>query len=312
VEKYSSINKIKTQSDFKTAAALVAANFFYGTNVIAVKQISPRLIDPLGLSFARIMITSIMLFLIGLFIKSKETIERKDYPLLILAGFLGITCNLICSIKGISSTNPIHSSLLIMSTPIIVSLLAAVFLKERFGINKILGLALGLLGAFLLISSRNKSISQNPATVQGDLLIVAGSICYSTYLILIRRVSQKYSPLTILRFVFIFGGLFSIPLCFTTFMNANWVQFESLDWFSIIYIIILGTLIANLLMNWGVMKWGPSKTGSFIYFQPLFGTIGAVLLMGESFSLIKLFAGILIIAGVWVTSLKPKTERIIE
>lgn len=312
MEKYLNIKQIKTGSDFKTAAALVAANFFYGTNVIAVKQISPGLIGPLGLSFARIMFTSIILLLIGLFMKSKETIEKKDYPLLILAGFLGITCNQICSIKGISSTNPIHSSLLIMSTPIIVSLIAAVFLKEKFGINKLLGLALGLMGAFLLISSRNKSVSPNPATLNGDLLILAGSVCYSTYLVLIRKVSQKYSPLTILRFVFIFGALFSLPLCFSTFMSASWNQFQSWDWFSLIYIIVFGTLMANLLMNWGVMKWGPSKTGSFIYFQPLFGTIGAILLMGESFSLIKLFAGILIIAGVWVTSLKPKTARIIE
>lgn len=290
----------------------MAANFFYGTNVIAVKQISPSLIGPLGLSFARIVFTSIILLMIGLFMKKKETIEKKDYPLLILAGILGITCNQICSIYGISSTNPIHSSLLIMSIPIIVSLIAAIFLKEKFGINKLLGLALGLLGAYLLINSRYKSISPNPATLNGDLLILAGAVCYSTYLVLIRKISQKYSPLTILRFVFIFGAIFSFPVCFSTFMSANWNQFESWDWFSLIYIIVLGTLMANLLMNWGVMKWGPSKTGSFIYFQPLFGTTGAILLMGESFSVTKLFAGILIIAGVWVTSLKPKTARTIE
>jgi drug/metabolite transporter (DMT)-like permease len=62
------------------------------------------------------------------------------------------------------------------------------------------------------------------------------------------------------------------------------------------------------MMNWGVKTWGPSKTGSFVYFQPFFGTIGAILILGEHFSIIKLAAGILIITGVWVTSLKREAK----
>jgi drug/metabolite transporter (DMT)-like permease len=291
-----------------TAAALVAANFFYGTNVLPVKKLSPHLMEPEGISFARIAFTSIMLLVLGFFTRRKEPIEKKDYLLLMVAGLLGVTCNQTFSVIGMAATNPIHSSLLIMSTPIIVTVLAAIFLQERFGLNKVAGLLMGLSGAFLLIMNRTSSVTAHPASLQGDLLILAGSVCYSTYLILIRRISQKYSPLTILRFVFLFGALFSLPLTGPALLKTSWNAFGGWDWFAFGYIIILGTLAANLMMNWGVRTWGPSKTGSFVYFQPFFGTIGAILILGEQFSMMKLAAGILIIAGVWVTSLKREAK----
>lgn len=286
----------------------MAANFFYGTNVIAVKQIAPHHIQALGISFSRIFFTAILLTLLSLFNSNKEKIEKKDYWLLMIAGLLGVTLNQTFSIMGIASTNPIHSSLLIMSTPIIVSVLAAIFLKESFAGNKIIGLLLGLSGAFLLIKSRATSTETHPPTLLGDGLILAGSLCYSTYLILIRKVSKKYSPITILRFVFLFGALFSLPFSLKSFATADWQAFSGWDWFSILYIVILGTLAANLLMNWGVQQWGPSKTGTFVYFQPVFGTLGAVLLMGEQFSMVKAISGLLIVAGVWITSLKLKRK----
>ncbi len=304
MENLSNTKSNHTPYDWKTAVTLVAANFFFGTNIIAVKQISPVLIDPIGLSFARMMITGILLTLILALSKSKEKIERSDYLTLIFAGLFGVTCNQIFSIVGIANTNPIHASLLIMATPIIVSVLAAIFLKERFGWNKFTGLLMGITGAALLIIFRDHKNNLNPATILGDVFIVSGALCYSTYLILIRKISSKYSPLTILRFVFIVGTCFCFPFSFKTFAAANWTGFTVMDWYAIFHIIILGTFLAYLLMNMGVTNWGPSRTGSFIYFQPLFGTAAAILILHESLSLIKVLSAILIILGVWITSLK--------
>jgi drug/metabolite transporter (DMT)-like permease len=306
VEKFINTDSQQTNA-FWLATALVVANFFYGTNVIAVKYISPRLMDPFALTFTRLLVSAIVLLILPLFSKTKETIRGKDLQLVILAGLLGMTGNQLFSIKGISATNPIHASLLIMSTPIIVSLLAAIFLKEKFGWNRIGGLAMGLSGAILLIATRKQSTSAHAPTLTGDLFILGGSVCYSSYLVLIRSISQRYKPMTILRYAFAFGAAFSIPISYDEFLAIDWKQFDGYDWFSLAYIVITGTLLANILMNWGVMKWGPSRTGSFIYFQPFFGTAGAILLMNESLTIWKLIAGALIISGVWLNSLKIKT-----
>ncbi len=292
--------------DIKTAVALVAANFFFGTNIIAVKNISPSLIGPLGLSFTRMFFSAILLVMIPLVTKDKERIKGKDYPLLILAGVLGITCNQIFSIAGIAYTNPIHASLLNLATPILVSVLAAVFLNEFFGWNKYLGLTLGVTGAALLIITRSHNSSSNPATLKGDAFIVLGSICYSTYLILIRNISSRYNAMTVLRFVFLFGTLFSLPFCFREFHDARWQDFSFVNWYAVFHIVIPGTFLSYLMMNRGVIKWGPSRTGSFVYFQPLFGTLSAILVMGEELTLPKTLAGALIILGVWLNSKRIK------
>lgn len=305
MENLSNTNKQISPFDWKTAAALVAANFFFGSNIIAVKLISPRLIDPLGLAYARMLISSILMILVPFFFKRKEKIEPKDRLILVIAAILGITGNQIFSIFGIALTNPIHASLLNMATPIIVSLMAAVFIGERFGGNKIVGLFLGVGGAAMLIMARD-NMQTRPASVLGDVLVVTASFCYSSYLILIRSISAKYTPLTILRFVFIVGTIISIPICGKSFLAAKWSLFTYGDWYALFHVIILGTFVAYLLMNMGVSKWGPSRTGSFVYFQPFFGTLAAMIVMNEKLTLVKVIAGLFIILGVWVTSLQAK------
>ena len=64
-------------------------------------------------------------------------------------------------------------------------------------------------------------------------------------------------------------------------------------------------------MNWGVQQWGPSKTGSFVYFQPLFGTLASIFILNEELTLLKIIAGALIIAGVWMNSMQQREKAIL-
>ena len=295
--------KGKSLPEWTVGAGLIAANFFFGSNVIAVKHISPRLIEPMGLSFSRMFFTALLFLMLTGFKKESTKIERKDYPKMLLAALLGITGNQLFSIYGISLTNPIHASLLILSTPIIVSVLATLILKEQFGLNKFVGLLLGISGATLLILIRDNSSSRT-ATLQGDLMVICGAACYSGYLILIKSFSDKYSTISILKIVFTLGAICSLPITIKPFLSAQWGQFQFEDWYSIFHVVILATFCAYLLMNYGVTRWGPSKTGSFIYFQPLFGTLSAIVIVNQTINATILAAAGLIILGVIVTMRK--------
>jgi drug/metabolite transporter (DMT)-like permease len=290
----------KQLPEWSVGLGLIAANFFFGSNIIAVKQIAPRLIAPVGLSFARMFFTALLLLGLGIFKKQKTIIDRNDYSILFFAALLGISGNQLFSIYGISLTNPIHASLLIMATPIIVSVMAAVLMKEGFGKYKIIGLLLGVTGATLLIMLRGTA-SARTATVWGDLMVIGGAFCYSGYLILIRSISSKYSTMSILRIVFIIGALCSLPFTIQPFIAAQWSQFAIADWYALFHVVILATFCAYLLMNYGVTRWGPSRTGSFIYFQPLFGTLSAIVMVNQTLNATILAAAGLIILGVIVT-----------
>jgi drug/metabolite transporter (DMT)-like permease len=251
VEKYSSTNSYKSDV-FKTAAALVAANFFFGTNVIAVKKIAPLYIPPISL---------------GYIIGKNEKIKRGDLLTVFLAAITGISLNQILSINGIANTNPVHASLLNMATPIFVSILATIFLKERFGWNKILGLLLGISGAWLMIVTRNAGTSQNPATLIGDAMVLIAAVCYSSYLILIKNITGKYHFITVLKYVFLIGTIVSTPYCISDFIHVSWSAIPASSYYWFFHILFLGTFLSYMLMNWGVQQWGPSKTGSFVSLQ---------------------------------------------
>jgi len=303
----SSKKNAKLLPEWSVGLGLIAANFFFGSNIIAVKQIAPRLIAPVGLSFARMFFTALLLIGLGIFKKQKTVIDRKDYPILFFAALLGISGNQLFSIYGISLTNPIHASLLIMATPIIVSVMAAVLMKESFGKYKIIGLLLGVTGATLLIMLRGTA-SARTATLLGDLMVIGGAFCYSGYLILIRSISSRYSTLSILRIVFIIGALCSLPFSIQPFIAAQWSQFAVADWYALFHVVILATFCAYLLMNYGVTRWGASRTGSFIYFQPLFGTLSATIVLQENLTIPMAIAGLFIILGVIIT-LKKQENR---
>lgn len=309
MEKYSNTNSYKSDV-FKTAAALVAANFFFGTNVIAVKKIAPIFIDPISLGYLRMVFATVVFFFIPYIIGKNEKIKRGDLLTIFLAAITGISLNQILSINGIAHTNPVHASLLNMATPIFVSILATVFLKERFGWNKILGLLLGISGAWLMIVTRNAGTSQNPATVLGDAMVLIAAVCYSSYLILIKNITGKYHFITILKYVFLIGTVVSTPYCISDFIHVSWSTIPASSYYWFFHILFLGTFLSYMLMNWGVQQWGPSKTGSFVYFQPLFGTLGAVFILQEELTATKIIAGILIVAGVWINAMQQKKRAI--
>lgn len=289
---------------------MVAANFFFGTNVIAVKKIAPLFISPISLGYLRMVFATVVFFFIPYVIGKNEKIKKGDLLTIFLAAITGISLNQILSINGIAHTNPVHASLLNMATPIFVSLLATVFLKERFGWNKILGLLLGISGAWMMIVTRNIGTSQNPATLIGDAMVLIAAVCYSSYLILIKNITGKYHFITVLKYVFLIGTIVSTPYCLSDFQNISWSTIPLSAYYWFFHILFLGTFLSYLLMNWGVQQWGPSKTGSFVYFQPLFGTLGAIFILNESLTPTKIIAGVLIVAGVWINAVQRKKAAI--
>ncbi len=289
---------------------MVAANFFFGTNVIAVKKIAPLFISSISLGYLRMVFATVVFFFIPYVIGKNEKIKKADLITIFLAAITGISLNQILSINGIAHTNPVHASLLNMATPIFVSLLATVFLKERFGWNKILGLLLGISGAWMMIVTRNIGTSQNPATLIGDAMVLIAAVCYSSYLILIKNITGKYHFITVLKYVFLIGTIVSTPYCLSDFQNISWSTIPLSAYYWFFHILFLGTFLSYLLMNWGVQQWGPSKTGSFVYFQPLFGTLGAIFILNESLTPTKIIAGVLIVAGVWINAVQRKKAAI--
>ncbi|NDA62081.1 MAG: DMT family transporter [Chitinophagia bacterium] len=288
----------------KAIAAVLAANFFFGTSVVAVKHVSPALIHPMALTGIRIFCAGSLFWLLYLTNPVATGIQRKDYVRLFFCAMAGIAINQSFSITGMSLTSPIHASLLILTTPITITILAAIFLRESLTAIKIAGLLLGMLGGSILVFSRNTQSTLGSDEMQGDLFVIGGALGYSSYVILIKPLMSKYQPLHILQWVFFMGGLVIIPLSLPHLQKVSWTAFTPIHGFCIAYVVLGGTFFAYLFMNYAIRILGAATTGAFIFSQPFFGTAAAILILHEPLTTPKILAAVCIIGGVLLANYK--------
>ncbi len=288
----------------KAIAAVLLGNFFFGTSVIAVKHITPVFLPPMALTMVRIIVSALLFWSMYAFNPVKMGFEKKDFLRLVLCALAGIALNQSFSIRGMSLTSPIHASLLILTTPIVITFLATWFLKERLNPFKIVGLFLGISGGVLLIFSRDLSMVAGGQQSLGDVFIIMGAISYATYVVSLKPLALKYKANHILQWLFLFGLIIVLPIGWHDLASVQWNKFDLLSWICLGYVILGATFFAYQLMNYSIRVLGASVTGSFSYTQPFFGAIASMLLLNENLSLPKIAAAILIMGGVFLTNYK--------
>ena len=291
----------------KAYAAVMGANFIFGANYAIIKYITPEFLHPYALNVVRILVSLGLFWFLFLFKPGKVILLKKDIPRFLLCALTGVVINQILFIKGVSLTTPIHSSLLSLATPIFITLIAAWLLKEGFTWLQFIGLLLGIGGAILLIFLKdNKHLGSD--ILLGDIMVLINAISYAFYLVLVRPLMMRYSGIQVLRWIFTFGALVILPFGFPEFLATDWSAFQFSHWMALASVAIGATFLAYLLNLYGISKIGPSATGAFIYTQPVFAALIAIIFAGEHFSLVKLIAAILIFSGVYLANLKKRAD----
>jgi drug/metabolite transporter (DMT)-like permease len=286
----------------KAHLALAGTQLFFAINFSAVKiLINDGLVKPFGLNLVRVLVASSMFWILWLLRPRKVLIERQDRWRLVAASLTGITINQLLFIKGLSLTSPMHGSLLMLTTPIMITFVAAWFLKESVTIRKVLGLLLGVCGALILILNGNAA-NDGSDFLLGDLLILINAVSYSFYFILVTPLMSKYDSIDILRYVFSVGTLFMLPFCIKEFLAIPWENYDGTSLFNLLLITVGGTFCSYLFNIYGMKRLGASVAGSYIYLQPLMTAAIAMVLLGETLSEYKLMAGLLIFTGVYLGS----------
>lgn len=282
--------------------ALLGTNLFFAINFTAIKYlINGGFAKPFAINIVRVGASSILLWLLFFLRPVKTRVQKKDVGRFMLCALLGVAINQLLFVKGLSLTWSIHASLLMLSTPILITIIAAWILRERLTTARIAGLVAGIAGAVVLVSSREKT--GNPTQVLwGDILILLNAIAYTVYFILVKPLMKTYNPVAIIRVIFTTGFFMMLPFCWQEFSEVNWKAYTPLAWINISIIVFLGTFLAYLFNVYGIKILGAATAGNFIYSQPVFAVIIAVFFLGESISVTKVVAAVLIFSGVYLTN----------
>ncbi len=291
----------------KRTWALIAAtlvSIIYGVTFTIAKDVMPKYVQPFGFITMRVG-GSVLLFWLISFFGPKEKIAREDFPRIIAAALFGVALNMLTFFKGLSYTSPIMGAVLMVTTPMIVLILSAIIMKERMKKRKMFGIILGLAGTVTLILY-GKSVVNAPNATLGNLLIFINAISYGFYLILVKKLMDKYNAFTFVKWIYTFGFLMVLPFGWSEFHAIDWANLPTSIFWKIEFVVVFSTFLTYLLNLVSMRELKPTTVAVFIYLQPLFATIFAVGLGKDELSLVKLLSAVLIFAGVYLVTQKKK------
>ncbi|NNC70638.1 MAG: DMT family transporter [Flavobacteriaceae bacterium] len=290
------------------AAFLVA--IIYGINYTIAKEVMPTYIKPYGFILLRVLGAAILFWLLSLF-TTKQKIDKSDFGRIILAALFGVCINMLAFFKGLSLTSPINASVIMVNTPILVLILSAIILKEKITFIKVLGILIGLAGAILLIVY-GKSTIQGDHPLIGNSLIFVNATSYGLYLIIVKKLTQKYNAITLIKWLYLFGLLMVIPFGISELQEVSWQEIPDGIYFNISYVIIFTTFFAYLLNLFALTRLRPTTLSAFIYLQPLLASSYALLLKKDSLNSLKVIAAILIFSGVYLVTKSNNPKKASE
>ncbi|WP_109301801.1 DMT family transporter [Aquimarina sp. AU474] len=294
----------------KRTLALMAASFvaiFYGANYTIAKDVMPHYVQPFGFIVLRVAGAFLLFWAISFF-GPKEKIARKDFMQIALASLFGVGINMLAFFEGLNLTTPISASVLMVTTPIIVLILAVVFLKEKIRLLKIIGVLIGLSGTLLIIlyGTGNSVTATNPTL--GNFLVFVNATSYACYIIVVKKITQKYHPFTFIKWMYGIGFIFVLPFGFSQVLDMQPGLIPLEGYLKIGYVIIFTTFGTYILNIFALRELKPTTVAVFIYLQPMLASIFAIGLGKDTLDTIKIAATLLIFLGVYLVTKKPKVS----
>jgi len=280
--------------------SLLAANIIYGLNYSIAKSVMPDHIRPFALVSLRSVITAGLFWIASLFIP-KEQVKGRDLLYLFGCSFFGVVINQTLFLAGLNLTSPINSSIILSTNPIFAFVFAALILKERITFLKGAGLALGLSGVLLLIL-QNGTPDMASTTFLGDVYTLVNTISWAFYTVIIKRMLEKYHPITVMKWTFLFGILTNVPAGYSQWSTMDWTSISLNGWLGIGFVVFFATFLGYLLIVFGLRRLSPTVVSTYTYTQPVIAAYLATILGQDHVDIVMIFSALLIFAGVFVVS----------
>ena len=284
----------------KVDLMLMVMSFIWGLNFTVIKS-AMRYFSPMPFNALRFTIASALL-LVFLKIREKSiSIRREDLKSFILLALIGNSLYQALFINGIYRTTAGNSSLLLATTPIFVALISYALNIEKIAKRVWQGIFLSFVGIALLILGSERTVAFALQNIIGDLLILAGTICWSIYTVLSRPMLQRYSSLKLTALTIAIGTppiiIFAIP----SLNIQNWSSIPVEAWTGLAYSAVLAIALGYTIWYTGVSQIGSARTSIYEYLITLIAIATAWILLSEIMTLIQIAGAVLVLIGLYLS-----------
>lgn len=284
----------------KAHVAILTANLMFALNYSYSKSLIPFPLSSNALCIIRISSAAVV-FVLGALLVFRERIERKDIWRLALASLFGIAGNQYIFLQGLARTSPVDASIIATTGPMIVLLVSAIMGRDRITLLKTVGISIGAMGALTVILYGGLS-GFGSGHLWGNILVFTSAFSYACYLIVVKDLMKKYSPFTIMAWIFGLSAVVLLPLLWGDISSVDWGDFNSGTIFALIFVVVGATWLAYMCVAASLKKLSPTTASIYSYSQPVIASMFAILRGQDSLDWVKIVAALLVFAGVFLVT----------
>jgi len=287
---------------------LIGMSFVWGINFSVVK-IALTDLSPLSFNAIRFSIASIVLLTL-LWIRERNLgIQREDISRFVLLALIGNTAYQLFFINGIYRTSAGNSSLLYATMPIFVATLSSILAVEKVE-QKIWGsVTLSFIGIILIIGGAGKTLSITDQSWVGDLLILAGTICWATYTVLSKPLLKRYTPVKLVTLTVAIGTLPLFIISTPALMMQNWNSVSTQGWLSLTYSSCLAIAIGYVIWYTGVTRIGGARTALYENLITVIAVAVARVTLSESMTLLQIIGAASVFVSLYLARRAKRTKH---
>lgn len=279
----------------KGAAAAVS----WGASFVAIK-VALRTLSPLPLVWLRFGLGVGVLSLFVLREREKDPLSFREWLLVGLLGFLGVPFHHLVQSTGLKTAQAATSAWIISSMPVFIALLGALFLGERMGRRRVVGLVLAAAGVLLVVTRGDpKRLWMTDPGSFGDLLVLLSALNWAVFTVVSRGFLSRHRPAPMMFKVMASGWLMTtIPFL----AYEAWSPIAGLDaggWAAVLFLGVFCSGLAYVFWYDALKNLPASRAGVLMYLNPASATVVAVAGLGEPLSVSVVTGALLITLGVW-------------
>ena len=290
--------------------SMLAASIMWGLMApVSKAAMNSDAVSSLLVADVRIFGAAVLFWILSLFSKGDKVTDKGDYVKFFFAGLFAILLNQGVYVTGVSMTSPVDASIITTTLPIVTMIFAAVFIREPITGRKAGGVLLGACGALLLVFG-NRLLPGAPAdmpsgrssSLTGDLLCFFAQCSYAVYLVIFRDLIKKYSPVTLMKWMFTFASVVMLPVSARSLALTGWNAISLTEYAELAYVLVFGTFLCYLIVPVGQKYLRPTLVAMYNYVQPVVATVVAIIWGMDTFNILKVIAVVLIFFGVFLVN----------
>jgi drug/metabolite transporter (DMT)-like permease len=283
---------------------LVLANLFWAANIVLGRGLAGH-VPPIALAYWRW--TGAFLIAVGFawpYLKQDAAILLRHWRMMLLLSATGIATYNTMSYIGLTSTTALNVLLLQSAGPLIIIVWAFALFGDRPTLRQSTGVLLSLAGVAVIAAHGSLETLLHLTLNRGDVWILVAMVIYGVYAAMFRRRPAAH-PMSFLVATMGIGSMMILPFYIWEFMQGGHIEGSATAWLGLAYIAVFPSFIAYLFFNRGIELIGAARAGQSWHLMPVFGSILAVLFLGETFYAYHAIGIALIAAGIVLASLRP-------